>query len=280
VTTRRMLIVGLGNIGTALLKGLLGARGIEPQKITVLVRRDEQAKKAAQYAGVGVTLALGEAMKAADIIFLCVKSSQAVETVRCLSDHMNGAQKPTVVSLCAGVPVSELEQATSSKAYVVKAIANINMETKDGYTVIYNKYGSDLPTLADLNEHLNAVGTVVYSKSELECDIVSTMSATIPAFIALTLSGLKEAGVYCGVRKELAAEIATTVMRQTAETIAKLDTDPETYRNMVTSPGGVVIKGVHVLEEYKLRAAYVHALDTVQKLVLNYQEQGRIQKER
>lgn len=264
---KRVGIIGLGRMGQALALGLLSSGALKPQDILARVRTEE-ALSACSSVGIEGTLDLRSIVENCELIFLCVRSDQAVSATKELALCAGENRNLYLISMCAGVPLAALNPPEMTVTKPAKAIANINIQTSDGVTVLFaeDKTNEAFLTAKSLLEHL---GHVVEASSEEECDQTSTFSATIPAFVSVTISALIDSGIASGVPRELSQTIAAQVTEGTARCMQKLQLSPEKYQKRVTSPGGVVIKGVEILESNRLRSTYIEALAQVARLVRN-----------
>lgn len=257
-------VIGFGNIGKALVKGLLLADPAIKENIIIYLRPNEDRKKMKEGVWGKVTDNITDFITQSEIIFLCVKSTQLKDLIRAITASMDKRKKKILVSMCSGVPLAVLEQFKFENIVYVKAIANINIQSGAGLSIVYSNWDAAKKSVL---HYLKKLGVVIEARTEDECDRLSNFAATLPAFIATSLSALIDAGLYIGITKELSIFIATQVMKGTAETLRQLKLHPEEYRQQITSPGGVVIKGVRVLERHKLRSAFIEAFSVIEETI-------------
>lgn len=272
---KKVGIIGLGNMGRAVASGLLRSGAIAPGEVMALVRR-EASLTACNALGIEITREFSELATSCGVVFMCVKSADAPAVVKEFGQHCKETAPLAFVSMCSGIALASLQPYIKCDMVLLKAIADINVGTGDGLTVLFNSEQAATAGEA-VGQLLALLGTVIEVPSETECDRVSSIAASIPAWVSIVASSLVEAGLYCGVRADMAYDIVTRVMESTARGIRTSGLHPDVYRQLVTSPGGVVIKGVHVLEKHAVRAAFIEAVATVESLVA---EQSKLISER
>lgn len=247
----KLLVVGGGKMGEALVGGLLEAGWAAPGEIAVVepsaARREELA---ARFEGLVVT----EELHAADGALLAVKPQQIVEV--CAQVAATGTGR--ILSIAAGVRLGAMEAVVPDTTAVVRAMPNTPALVGCAASAIA---GGTAATEADLRwaeQVLGAVGTVVRVE-EAKLDAVTGLSGSGPAYVFLIAEALIDAGVLVGLPRDTAAELAVQTLRGSAELLAT-GTPPAELRAAVTSPGGTTAAGLHALESASVRAAVIDAV--------------------
>jgi pyrroline-5-carboxylate reductase len=246
-----LVIVGGGNMGAALLGGLLAADGAEPAAFAVCealpARRDELADR---FPGVTVSAEVPPCTAAV----IAVKPGDVPGAV--VSAVAAGARR--VLSIAAGVPVAALERAAGPDVAVVRAMPNTPALVGQGASAIAAGSAAGEADLAWAEAVLGAVGTVA-RVAESHLDAVTALTGSGPAYVFLVAEALIDAGVAAGLPRPLAAELTTQLLVGSAALLADRG-DPAALRAMVTSPAGTTAAGVHVLESRATRAAFIDAV--------------------
>ena len=246
----RLVIVGGGRMGEALVGGLLAAGWaaadlgvVEPvaERRRLLEDRFPGTTTADQpLAGAGTVLAV----KPADV-------AEAAEAA-----VVAGTER--LLSIAAGVPLAAIEAVTGSLP-VVRAMPNTPALVGAGAAAVAPGAHAGEDDLAWAEEVLGAVGTVVRVPEHL-LDAVTGLSGSGPAYVFLIAEALVDAGVLVGLPRPTAAALTTQTLLGAARLLAEGDDGPEALRAAVTSPGGTTAAGLRVLEAGAVRSAVIEAV--------------------
>ena len=246
----RLVIIGGGNMGTALVGGLIHG-GWNPSTITVV--EIDSAKRAALEAEYDVQTS--EQIVEADGALIAVKPADAVAV--CASAVTAGV--PRILSIAAGVSVSALEKASGASAVVVRAMPNTPALVREGVTAIC---GSSACSEADFEwaeSVLTAVGVVV-RVPESQMDAVTAVAGSGPGYIFLLAEALLDAATAHGLPANVADTLVRQLFRGAGVLLAESTESPATLRERVTSPNGTTAAGLAQFEAAGLR-------ETVNKVV-------------
>lgn len=247
----KLLVVGGGKMGEALLGGLLTSGWAAPEEVAVVepaaARRDELA---ARYPGISV---VAEPV-AADGAVLAVKPPLITSVCAVLG----ALGVPRLLSIAAGIRLETMEAAVPAGTAVVRAMPNTPSLVGMGASAIAGGEGADEDDLVWAEGILGAVGTVV-RVSEAQINMVTGLSGSGPAYVFLIAEALIDAGVLVGLPRDVASDLAIQTLRGSAELLAA-GTPPAEARANVTSPGGTTAAGVRALEDGRVRAAIIDAV--------------------
>lgn len=250
--TTRLAIMGGGNMGAALLNGLLEQQWAAPAELAVvevLAARREQL--AAQYPGLVVT---GEAV-AAEAAVLAVKPNDAAAAMQALAAR--GCRR--VLSIAAGVTTRALEAAAGEPVAVVRAMPNTPALVGAGVAAIAAGAHAGEADLVWAETVLRAVGTVE-RVPEYQLDAVTGLTGSGPAYVFLVAEALVEAGVLVGLSRAASRAMVTQLLVGSAKLLAESGELPEVLRANVTSPAGTTAAGLRALEQAGVRAAFLDAV--------------------
>jgi pyrroline-5-carboxylate reductase len=249
----RLVIVGGGKMGEALLGGLLAAGWAPPAELAVVepvaARRDELA---ARHPGV----ALHAETVGADGAVLAVKPDQVEAAAAALRDEKVGR----VLSIAAGVTLAQLERVLAPGTPVVRAMPNTPALVGAGAAAVAAGSSANDDDLAWAEGILGAVGLVVRVKEPL-LDAVTGLSGSGPAYIFLVVEALIEGGVLAGLTREVSRQLAVATVAGSARLLDETGDDPAALRAAVTSPGGTTAAGLRALEDRAVRAAFLAAVN-------------------
>ena len=254
--------LGGGNMAEALIRGLIQGGVVTADRIVASgPRGDRLAELASQYA-IETTGDNAVLVRKSDIVVLAVKPQILERVVR----EIAGALQPgaLVVSVAAGVDTSTIESHLPSGARVVRAMPNMPALVRAGATAISRgRHATDADVL-EAKAIFDAVGlTIVLDESQL--DAVTGLSGSGPAYIFLILEALADAGVKVGLSRRNAQRLAAQTVMGSAKLLLDTDEHPGKLKDMVTSPGGTAIAGLHTLEEGGLRTTLINAVETATK---------------
>jgi len=257
VDERRIAILGAGQIGEALLTGLLSTGWRKPDEIVVTVRREERAKDLADRHGVRATTSNPEAVNGAAMIVIAVKP-QDFET---LLGEIGGILSPeqTVLSIAAAVPTTAIEEHITAGVPVLRAMPNTPATVHEGVAGLCAGAHAGDEHLALAEDVLLHVGRVV-RVPERYMDAVTAVSGSGPAYFALLAEAMIEAGILLGLSREDTTELVVQTMLGTAKLLRDEKMHPVELREMVTSPGGTTIRAIRELEQAGVRAAFLNAI--------------------
>ena len=253
---QRVAVLGLGKIGTILLRGLLKA-GLSPSNACATVRHADRTRAL----GGKLPLAVGTdnraAARSADIILISVKPQNVGE----LLDEIRADVTPVklVVSVAASVPTGYIEGHLETGVPVVRAMPNTPCQVGAGMTGICKGSHATESHLETARQLFETVGrTVVVDEKHM--DAVTGLSASGPAFVYIILESLAEAGVKVGLPRDVATLLSAQTLLGAAKVALKTGDHPALLKDAVTTPAGCTIDGILELEEGKLRVTLIKAV--------------------
>ena len=240
---QRIAVIGVGNMGEALVRGILRAGLVPPQSLVVCDARAEVAQALARELDV-VPAPLPDAVRGADVVLLAVKP-QGMAAVLAAVELDDGA---VVLSVAAGVSIATLEAGLGADVRHIEVVRTMpNTPALVGLGASAFALGTHRSRARDVAVAvLGSVG-IALEVDEGQLDAVTALSGSGPAYVFRMLEALTAAGIAAG----LPPEIATPLAKQTllgAATLANGDTDPAELRRRVTSPGGTTAAALKVLE--------------------------------
>ena len=251
----KITLLGLGNMGEALLTGLLGQGVAEPDTITGVEVNVERAEAIAERHEINVEADAKAACKDAEIVVLAVKPQDA-DTVLAQAGDLSGKM---LVSICAGLTLDFLKT-HAAKATVVRVMPNTPALVGVGASVYCTGDEVSEEECAKVETLLGAVGMVRRVTDETLMDAVTGLSGSGPAFVFLFLEALADGGVAAGLPRELARALATQTVLGAAALAGRTGIHTAELKDRVCSPAGTTIAGVRVLEGAGLRTSVIEAV--------------------
>ena len=254
--------IGAGNMAEALIRGLVRGGHIAPDRIAASAPRKERLDELKREYGIDVTTNNREVVQRCGLVVLSVKPQILDKVVREVGDHI----KPDtlIVSIAAGVDTGALEETLPDGMHVVRAMPNTPALVGAGATAISAGKHASEADMAVARALFDAVGITV-ELDESHLDAVTGLSGSGPAYIFLILEALADAGVKVGLSRRNAQRLAAQTVMGSAKLLLETDEHPGRLKDMVTSPGGTAIAGLHTLEEGGLRTTLINAVETATK---------------
>lgn len=249
--------LGAGKMATALARGFVRAQLAEADQIVasdpIAAARSSFAKEtSARVVGTNV-----EVVQAAKVLLLAVKPDQVLAVLSEVREHFTGEH--VLISIAAGVPIVKLEGGLSPTARVIRVMPNTPAlvgESATGYALGKSATPADGELALKL---FSAVGTAFPVKEYL-LDAVTGLSGSGPAYVYQFIEALSDGGVAAGLPRDVATKLAAQTVLGSARMVLETGQHPGALKDMVTSPGGTTIEGLHELEKGKLRGTVISAV--------------------
>jgi pyrroline-5-carboxylate reductase len=259
---RKIGMLGTGNMASALIRGLLSSKTLSPDQIRGSDVRAEHLAELEQKYGIKTTTSNSELLAWANVVVLAVKP-QVIDRVL---DQVAGdfSSDTLVISVAAGVPIRSIEARLPAGARVLRAMPNtaaIALAAATGVAPGSRATPEDVKFTKAL---FDAIGrTVVLDESLI--DAVTGLSGSGPAYIMLIIEALADGGVKVGLHRETALLLAAQTVYGSAKLLLETGEHPGRLKDMVTSPGGTAIAGLHTLESGGLRRTLIDAVEVATK---------------
>jgi pyrroline-5-carboxylate reductase len=253
--------VGTGNMGEALIRGLLKAGVAEPGQIVGSdPRRDRAAELGERYA-IRTTHDNVEVARQADILILAIKPQVMERVLEEIGSEIHA--HALVISIAAGVPLSAIE-ARLPQARVIRTMPNTPALVGAAATAIAVGGHATDDDLKAAQSIFDSVGMTV-TLDEAQMDAVTGLSGSGPAYVFLVIEALSDAGVKVGLSRHHAQALAAQTLLGSAKLLIETDEHPGRLKDMVTSPGGTAIAGLHTIEAGGLRTTLMDAVEAATK---------------
>lgn len=255
-----LAIIGAGNIGRALIGGLLRNSDVRPENIRA-TRRSLQGLDAlsGEFPGVLTGVNNAAAVRDASIVVICVKP-QNFETVTAeIRGHIDA--DALVISVLAGITSEAVQSALDIITPVVRAMPNTPMLVDLGATAIAGGLSASPEHLELAKSVFSVVGTVEIVPEDM-MDAVTGLSGSGPAYIYMVIEALTDGGVKQGIPRPIALRLAAQTVYGAARLVIETGKHPAILRDEVTTPGGTAIAAVADLESHGLRTMLINAVAT------------------
>ncbi|MBN1762182.1 MAG: pyrroline-5-carboxylate reductase [Methanomicrobia archaeon] len=265
VEGKKIGIIGVGNIGASILRGLLAADNGGGLNERIFI---SDVRKASLESFVGdsesrvvVCESNGEVAEQSDVTILAVKPNDVQRVVEEIAPFISGSK--IIISVAAGVPTHAIESALGTGKKVIRVMPNIGVLVGESVTAICKGAYAGEEDVELAREIFSALGAV-YSLKESDLDIVTGLSGSGIAFFAAVIEAMSEGGVYEG----LPYDVALSISAQTALGAAKMilaGNEPSSITHRTASPGGTTIRGLRVMDTVGVKAALMEAVSEATK---------------
>jgi pyrroline-5-carboxylate reductase len=249
-------IIGAGVMGETLLSGLVRS-GHPAADLMVGEKRAERAEELRSRYDVTV-VANTDAVDKADTVALVVKPQDMADVLAEIAPHLRPGQ--VLVSLAAGITTDFIEQRIPDGVAVVRVMPNTPALVDEGMAAISPGTHCDEEHLVVAERLLAATGRVL-RVPEKQQDAVTAISGSGPAYLFFVVEAMIEAGVHLGLPRTTAAELVVQTVVGSAKLLRETGEHPTVLRERVTSPGGTTAAAIRQLEDHKVRAAFITAME-------------------
>ncbi|OMC15035.1 pyrroline-5-carboxylate reductase [Mycolicibacter heraklionensis] len=266
----RIAIIGGGNMGEALLAGLLAA-GRPVKDLVVAERYGERARQLSEKYSVLVT-SVADAIENASIVIVAVKPQDVdavvTEFAKSVAAASGDSVEQVLVTIVAGLTTGYVESKLPAGTAVVRVMPNTPVKVGAGASALAKGRFASNEQVSEVAALFECVGTVAIVPED-QMDAVTAVSGSGPAYFFLVVEALVDAGVAAGLSRQAATELAVQTMAGSAQMLLErqdgaeaggIDTSPAHLRAMVTSPGGTTAAALRELEAGGLRSSIDRAV--------------------
>ena len=257
---RRIAVIGAGNMGAALIGGILKGGVAERCAVRATVRTPERAGELENRYGIRVTAGGNrEAAAESDLIVLAVKPGTLPKVLEEIRDSLNPPQ--ILLSLAASVPIALIEKTVGKGMPVFRAMPNIPVVVEEGATAVAANAHCTAEQRDAVESIFRAVGVVVFVEEDL-MHAVTALSGSGPAYVYMVIEALIAGGLKMGHSREVSTRLAEQTVLGAAKLVRETMLHPAILRDQVITPGGVTISAIHELEKHGLRSMLISAIET------------------
>ena len=260
MSNTHLAILGGGNMGRALIGGLL-RQGTRPEQISVGESVPAARESLSRELGISATADNRAALADAAIVVVAVKPQDAQSVLEPLRELLQ-RNRPTVLSVAAGIRVSALETWCGSGIAVVRAMPNRPALVGAGATGLYAPTHVDAAHRAAAQHVMEASGEVVWVPSEEALDVVTALSGSGPAYFFLLAELMANAAAELGLEPQSARRLAVATLYGSGLLAHTSDVDLARMREQVTSKGGTTEAALRAFTSADLRGIVARALES------------------
>ena len=259
--------IGAGNMGSAMISGILEGGLAEKKDITFVTASSRSAKKIEDRFGIEASKDATSLASNSSVIILAVKPKQLDDVLPEIRESLDADS--IVISVAAGKSISDIDSALLSiavagKLKVARAMPNTPAAVGEAMSAVcFNDRFEDTE-----KEEVLSVFRSFGKAEEVDeglMDTVTGLSGSSPAFIYMLIEAMADEAVKCGMKREAAYTFAAQTVKGSADMVLKTGKHPGELKDQVTSPGGTTIAGVLALEKNGFRSAVTEGIDAAVK---------------
>ena len=256
---KKIAIIGTGNMGEALVSGLVGSGSSKPKNIICTDVRQHKLDDIKSKYKVRTTTSNLKAVAEADIIIYAVKPQIMAATLAETAAKLDMSK--LVISIAAGVPLAAMESCISKDLRLIRVMPNIAAFVKEAASAIAAGAHATKEDISLAMEIFNSIGKCIFLKENYLMDAITGLSGSGPAYIFLIVDALADAGVKMGLARQDSLFLAAQTVLGAAKLLIETQEHPGQLKDKVTSPGGTAIAGLATLESGGLRTTLINAVE-------------------
>ncbi|MGE5569455.1 MAG: pyrroline-5-carboxylate reductase [Rhodospirillales bacterium] len=257
---KRITVIGAGNIGQALIGGILKSGIADAGHVSATVRSAEHAQELSEKFSIAAcTGGNREAAQAADVVVLAVKPATLPRVLQEIRDVLRHDQ--ILISLAAAVPIALIEKMIEKRMPIFRAMPNIPVVVQEGATALASNGEATAEQQRFVESIFRAVGGVCFVEEEM-LHAVTALSGSGPAYVYMVIEALIEGGLKMGLSREIATRLTEQTVLGAAKLVRETGLHPAILKDQVITPGGTTISAIHELEKHGLRSMLISAIET------------------
>ena len=257
LTNKKIGFIGAGKMGEALIRGIINAKAVDSNDVYASDVYEVGLERLRSELGINVSTDNNVTVLNSDILILAVKP-QILGTI--LSGIKNSVTPDKlVISIAAGVPLADIEVGLNPGTPIIRVMPNIAATVAEAASAICSSANTSIDDTESALAIFRAVGSAIVVSEPL-MDAVTGLSGSGPAFIFPVMEAMADGAVYEGLDRHSALTLAAQTVLGAAKMVLETNIHPEELKDMVASPGGTTIRGIHELEEHGIRAAFMNAV--------------------
>jgi pyrroline-5-carboxylate reductase len=252
-------IIGTGNMGEALISGLIGSASSKPKNIICTDVRETILDAIREKYGVQTTTNNLDAVADSDIVIYAVKPQIMAAVLNETAKKLDMSK--LIISIAAGVPMEAIESCLNKKLRLIRVMPNIAAAVKEAATAIAAGKHASEDDIKLAMTIFNSIGKTVFIPENYLMDAITGLSGSGPAYIFLIVEAMADAGVKVGLSRQEALFLSAQTVLGAAKMLIETQEHPGQLRDRVASPGGTAIAGLASLESGGLRTTLINAVE-------------------
>lgn len=257
---KKIGFIGSGNMGEALISGLVMSKATRPENIICSDVRKEPLNEIHEKYGVLTTTSNMEVAERSDIVIYATKPQIIGKVLKQTASALDRSK--LIISIAAGVPLAAIAAGLQKELRLVRVMPNICAFVKASATAIAaGEYVED-GDIELAKAIFDSVGISVFIEENILMDAFTGLSGSGPAYIFMIVDAMADAGVKMGLSRKDSLLLSSQTVLGAAKMLLESKEHPGQLKDRVTSPGGTAIAGIHTLEAGGLRTTIINAVES------------------
>ncbi|EJZ71209.1 pyrroline-5-carboxylate reductase [Lachnoanaerobaculum sp. OBRC5-5] len=248
-------VIGFGNMGSAIAKGFVSKKAMDIKDIGAFDTYKKTMEKAKED-GFNIYNDELDLVKNSDAILVAVKPIHAKELFEKIAKNL---KDKLIISIVAGLESATIKSWIGSDKRILRIMPNTPAIVGEGVFALDSDSNALDEEKKTVEEMFSAIGLVEWVEERL-FPVVTGLSGGGPAYVAMFIEALADAGVLHGLKRDVAIKMAAKTVLGSATQLLETGIHPAVLKDMVCSPAGTTIEGVKALEDYSFRAGVIEAI--------------------
>ena len=259
LNNKKIGMIGTGNMGRALIDGLIASGSAQAENIICSDASERQLEAIRGKYAVQTTTDNVAVVKASDIIIYAIKPQIMSAVLKETADFLDMSK--LIISIAAGVPMAAIESLLAKDLRLIRVMPNVAVAVKEGATAVAAGGNASEEDIQLAMAIFDSVGKSIFLGENYLMDAITGLSGSGPAYIFMIVDALADAGVKMGLSRKDAQVLASQTILGSAKLLLETKSHPGELKDLVTSPGGTAIAGLHTLEKGGLRTTLINAVE-------------------
>ena len=248
-------VIGFGNMGSAIAKGFVTKKAMDIKDIGAFDTYKKTMEKAKED-GFNIYNDESDLVKNSDAVLVAVKPIHAKELFEKIAKNL---KDKLIISIVAGLESGTIKSWIGSDKRVLRIMPNTPAIVGEGVFALDSDSNALYEEKKTVEDMFSAIGLVEWVEERL-FPVVTGLSGGGPAYVAMFIEALADAGVLHGLKRDVAIKMAAKTVLGSAAQLLETGIHPAVLKDMVCSPAGTTIEGVKALEDYSFRAGVIEAI--------------------
>ncbi|MCD4677127.1 MAG: pyrroline-5-carboxylate reductase [Desulfobacula sp.] len=260
---KKIGFIGGGNMGEALISGLVLSKAAKPENIICSDIAEDLLEEIQNKYKISTTTDNIEVAKKSDIIVYATKPQILGSVLKETASVLD--QSKLIISIAAGVPLAAIAAGLHKNLRLIRVMPNICAFVKESATAIAAGEYASKGDVAIARAIFDSVGKTVFIQENILMDAFTGLSGSGPAYIFIIVEAMADAGVKMGLSRKDSLFLSTQTVLGSAKLLLESKEHPGQLKDRVASPGGTAIAGIHTLEQGGLRTTMINAIESATK---------------
>lgn len=258
----RLGFIGAGNMGAALIKGILKTGMLKGSDIYVYDVDMQKIESLKNETGIEALGSGREVVEKSDVVIVAVKPNVVKNVLECCREAFDSSK--ILVSVAAGMSIKTFKDILGSDKKVIRAMPNTPALVGEGMTLISHDNNIDSTELETVKALFECTGRVEVLEEKLMSEVIA-LTASSPAYVFMFIEAMSDAAVLSGIPRNLSYRLAAQSILGSAKMVLETGKHPAELKDQVCSPGGTTIEAVAALEKNGFRHAVMEAMNECTK---------------